>query len=186
MRVIAGLYKGRRLDFPKTIRPTQDKVRQAVMNCLAQVVLDARVLDLYAGSGAYGIEAISRGAREVWFIDRDRACTSLIEKNLQKIAGNKALPVSTQIYTNDANRALEKLAKRCETFDLVILDPPYGEDEAKKSLKTLGAGGILPRLGFVVVEHARNEDLPEEEGTLRRVKELRHGLSRVSIYQRVE
>lgn len=184
MRIIAGKYKGRKIGFPAHIRPTQDKVRQSVFDCLAGVSQEARVLDLFAGSGAYGLESLSRGAQLVYFLDDDRKCTLSILKNLEKLGLAKEEGVTCFNYTNDAFRALGILEKRGVIFDLVFVDPPYHKGLAKKALQTLAGGGILAPLGFVAVEHSKAEALPEGEGVLKLVKQLKHSATLISIYQR--
>ena len=159
MRIIAGKYKGRLIQFPKQIRPTQDKVRQSIFDVLASVVKGSRVLDIFAGSGALGLEALSRGASGVWFIDIDRKCSLIIDKNLEKLGITKIDSVDIRNFTNDAFKAIKILQKKKERFDIVFLDPPYYKGLAKKALKTLAESGILARQSFVVVEYSKKDDL---------------------------
>lgn len=183
MRIIAGIYKGRKIDFPRHIRPTQDKVRQAVFNVLSHVVKGARVLDLFAGSGAMGLESLSRGAKEAYFIDADRRCSLIIAKNIEVLGLVEKLGDEVFNYINDAFRAIEKLALNKARFDLVFIDPPYHMDLAKKALKTLGDSGILAPHSFVVVEHAKSDELgPHPEGLVK-IKESDYGDIKVSFFQ---
>ncbi len=181
MRIIAGKYKGRRIDFPRHIRPTADKVRQAVFNILAGAVKDARVLDLFAGSGALGLEALSRGAREAVFIEKDRRSLAVLTRNVEALG----VAGTSQAFLKNTGLALLILAKKGRVFDIVLADPPYHKGLAKKTLQTLGAGGILAPHSFVIVEHGRQEALPKEEGVLRLFRQSRYGLILVSYYQRV-
>ncbi len=179
MRIIAGQYKGRKIDFPKHIRPTQDKVRESVFNCLSGVVEGASVLDLFAGSGAFGLEALSRGASGACFIDHDKKCTYTIHRNLEKlnIAG-----ADVEVFTQDAERSLKILSRRGKVFDLVFLDPPYHKELAKKALKTLLGSGILHPRSFAVVESSKMDDLglPLEGFVL--LKELVYGNIKVCVF----
>ncbi len=180
MRIIAGTHKGRRIDFPRHIRPTQDKVRQAVFNTLAGAVNGARVLDLFAGSGALGLEALYRGAREAVFIERDRRSLAVLARNVKALGVEEA----SRAFLKNTGLALIILAKKGRFFDIVLADPPYHKGLAKKTLQMLGVGGILARHSFVIVEHGRQEALPREEGVLRLFKQSRYGQILVSYYQR--
>lgn len=182
MKVIAGKYRGRVLDFPKHVRPTQDKVRKSMFDYLRLVTEGSRVLDLFAGSGAFGIEAISRGAKSVYFIDHDKRCNSIIEKNLHKLGILDKGDLEVYNFTQDCFRALEILSKKKEVFDIVFLDPPYRSGLAKKALKTLWSSGIVAPYGFVLAEHSRKEevkgDVPVEP-----LKETDYGDTRVSVFR---
>ncbi len=180
MRIIAGTYKGRRIDFPRHIRPTQDKARQAVFDILARAVKDARVLDLFAGSGALGLEALSRGAREAVFIERDRRSLAVLARNVEVLG----VAGKTQTFLKNTGLALSILVKKGRIFDIVLADPPYHKGLAKKTLQTLGAGGILAPHSFVIIEHGRQEALPREEGVLRLFRQSRYGMILLSYYQR--
>jgi len=180
MRIISGIYKGRQLAFPRHIRPTQEKVRQAIFNTLAGVWEGARVLDLFAGSGALGLEALSRGARDAVFIERDKRSLAVLSQNAEKLGVGEA----AQIFLKNTGLALLILEKKQRFFDVVFADPPYHKGLAKKTLQTLGAGGILANRSFVIIEHGRQETLPGEEGVLRLFRQARYGLVLVSYYQR--
>lgn len=162
MRIIAGKYKGRNILFPEHIRPTQDKVRQAVFNTLGQDFQGLRVLDLFAGSGAFGLEALSRGAENVVFVDIERKCNSLIEKNLKHLGLDPGAFGQVEVYRQDAFRAISVAQKRGRVFDVIFADPPYHKEMAKKLLKTDGLSDILAPRGFLVVEHARSDVLDFE------------------------
>lgn len=178
MRIISGSLKGRKIDFPPQIRPTQDKVRHAVFNVLVHVVEDARVLDLFAGSGAFGLEALSRGAKHVVFIDKDKGCVDTIGHNIDGLD----LKGVSEVYVQDAQRAVEILAKRERVFDLIFVDPPYYQEMAKKSLKTIEGSGILATRGFLVFEHALRDDLPDSSGRLSCFRRARYGNKVISYY----
>ena len=177
MRIIAGLYKGRRLHAPTWpgLRPTSDKLRETLFTILAPRVAGARVLDAYAGTGAVGL-ALSRGAAEAVFIERDRRAAALIRKNL-------ALCGVTERYTivsGEAGEALGRLDAGTR-FDLIFLDPPY---DSPPTIDVLGA--VARRLdgrGLLVVEHAVRGAL-DEPPELERVRQVRSGDSALTFLAR--
>ncbi len=184
MRIIAGKYKGRRIAFPEHIRPTQDKVRQAIFDTLGQDFKGLAVLDLFAGSGALGLEALSRGARNVVFVDIERKCNLLIKSNLEGLGALGAPGQEVEVYRQDAFRAVAIAAKRKRRFDVIFADPPYHKELAKKLLKTGGLSDILAIRGFVVVEHALTDglDLEPEVGAFELYKQVGYGKVLVSYF----
>ena len=165
MRVVGGLKKGRRLASFKGrgVRPTSDKVREAVFNVLGsitaeEVIEDARVLDLFAGTGALGIEALSRGAADAVFVDKDPRAAEVIRKNLDTCG----LEGVARVLKRDALGALEYLKKKEEQFDLVFMDAPYAEEElTRKTLRHISSCGLLAPGAIVVCEApAREAKLP--------------------------
>ena len=176
MRVIAGTLKGRTLDAPEWdgLRPTSDKLRETLFNILAPRISGARVLDAYAGTGAIGIEALSRGAAHVTFIDQDRRAAALIAANLEKcrIADGYAIIGSTVL------QGVERLRGE-PAFDVILLDPPYASD-IQDVLQQLGE--IVKPDGLVVLEHARKSAPPVAPGRLTRVREVRSGDSALTFY----
>ena len=184
MRIIAGKYKGRQIVFPKHIRPTQDKVRQAIFDTLGQDFKGRIVLDLFSGSGALGLEALSRGAKNVVFVDIERKCNSLIGKNLENLNFQFDRTQEVEIYRQDAFRAIGVAAKRKRKFDVVFADPPYYKDLAKKLLKTPGLDDIVPIYGFFVLEHASTDSLDFEpkESVFKLYKEAQFGKIRVTYF----
>jgi 16S rRNA (guanine966-N2)-methyltransferase len=184
MRVIAGRFKGRPIVFPRHIRPTQDKVRQAVFDVLAQVIGGARVLDLCAGSGAFGLESLSRGCRGAWFIEKDKRCKHIIDNNLDNFTLSADDRKDVRVFCNDVGRALAILEKKREAFDVIFLDPPYHKGLAKKTLQTLYAGGILTPSGFLVIEHAKTDDLGLTPEGYNSVRCMTYGDIRVTVLQK--
>jgi len=176
MRVIAGSLKGRRLKTPTWdgLRPTSDKLRETLFNILAPRMAGARVLDGYAGTGAIGIEAISRGAAHVTFVERDRRAQALITENL----GHCAIADGYAIIRASADRAFADLARASSVFDVVVLDPPY--DQPADS--TPGAGSIVAPGGVLVLEHARRSPSPDAIGPLARTRDVVAGDSALSFY----
>jgi len=180
MRVIGGIYRSRRIEFPKHAytRPTKDRVREAVFNILAKKITGSRILDLYAGSGAFGIEALSRGAEKAFFVDGDGGCISTIVGNLARLAIPRE---KTIILKMSADRAIKQLAKRGERFDVVFLDPPYRRGTVKQCLINIIRYGILLPKSFVVVEHHKSE-IFQEEDSLSLLLKRAYGDTIITIY----
>ena len=178
MRIIAGALKGRRLGAPTWagLRPTSDKLRETIFNVLAPRIEGARVLDGYAGTGALGIEALSRGAAHVTFVEQDRRAAALIAANLEKcrISGGYAIIQASVL------QAIEGLkSKGNNAFDVILLDPPYASD-FQDALPRVG--DIVKPDGVVILEHARKTDAPAGAGRLTRVRELKSGDSVLTFY----
>jgi 16S rRNA (guanine966-N2)-methyltransferase len=188
MRVIAGKFRSRQLKSLKgmALRPTSDRLRETLFNILSQHVADSRFVDLFAGTGAVGIEALSRGAREAIFIERHAPAAALIRKNLEALeirSGGRVLSV-------DALHGLELLLKELERGPkmptIVFLDPPYGNSEDyDRVLSFLGFEVLLGDNSLVVAEHGKDLDLPETIGHLQRVRVLKQGDACLSFYRAV-
>jgi 16S rRNA (guanine966-N2)-methyltransferase len=179
MRIIAGTLKGRRLaPVHGRIRPTAAKVREAVFNILGDAVLGARVLDLFAGTGALGIEALSRGAAATVFVEDHPGALQVLRRNLEDLG----LGGQATVWPLPVMAALKKLAGRGEGFSLAFLDPPYGGGEADAALKALASLNLCRPGARVVVEHSRRQALPAECGPLRRLQVRRYGDTQVAFY----
>jgi 16S rRNA (guanine(966)-N(2))-methyltransferase RsmD len=168
MRVIAGRFGGRRLaDAPGVgVRPTADRVREALFSSLGDLE-GARVLDLYAGTGALGIEALSRGASAAVFVERSRAALAVLRSNLEALELNvRSGPA--QVIRGDAGAVLRRLARAGERFDLVLLDPPYASGEAPRALEGLVEGGLLAHDAEVVLEASRRHPVTPVAGLVLR------------------
>jgi 16S rRNA (guanine(966)-N(2))-methyltransferase RsmD len=182
VRVIAGELKGRRLKSPAWdgLRPTSDKLRETLFNILAPRVAGARVLDGYAGTGAIGIEAISRGAAWVSFVDSDRRAQALIADNLAHCGVTNGYV----IIRAPVAVALDGLGVvppgTPGHFDIIVLDPPYGDPQA--DLVVAAAGEVLAPDGLLVLEHARRRAAPDAAGRLARVRQVISGDSTLSFY----
>jgi 16S rRNA (guanine966-N2)-methyltransferase len=176
MRVIAGSLKGRRLQTPAWdgLRPTSDKLRETLFNILAPRVAGARVLDAYAGTGAIGIEALSRGAAHVTFVERDRRAQALVEENLAHCGLS---PDAYVIIRASVGRALDDL--HAASFDIMIFDPPY--DEQVDAVLAAAAERLAPG-GVLVFEHARRRPSPDRVGALRRSRVVTSGDSALALY----
>jgi len=179
MRVIAGALKGRRLKPPnwEGLRPTSDKLRETLFNILAPRIAGARVLDGYSGTGALGIEAISRGAARVTFVDNDRRAQALIADNIAQcgVEGGYAIIRATVAVAID-----DLGATPAEPFDIILLDPPY-DDPQVDAVIAAGAAALAPA-GVLVFEHARRRAAPETAGPLVRVRQVTSGDSTLSFY----
>ena len=179
--IAAGHLKGMALAVPRHIRATESKVRQAMFNILGGLVQGARVIDGFAGSGALGLEALSRGASEVIFLESDKDCLKALGKNLQRLRPDQ-VPGRWEVKAGDAFRGLKGL-QGSGRFDLILLDPPYDGPWGKKSLLVVEECGILNSAGVLCIEHARNDELPERIGRLALVAQHRYGSTVLSLYR---
>jgi 16S rRNA (guanine966-N2)-methyltransferase len=180
VRVIAGEFGGRRLKAPRGggTRPTSDRVREALFMALEPLV-DLRVVDLYAGSGALGIEALSRGAAFVDFVESERSARAILSGNLAALG----LTDRGRVWPVTLPGGLDRLEAALAAADLVLADPPYGGGPARETLMALGLHGRLRVDARVVVEHHAKDELPERCGDLARARERRYGETVVSTYQ---
>jgi 16S rRNA (guanine(966)-N(2))-methyltransferase RsmD len=182
LRIAGGAFRGRTLVTPRTPRATQSKVRQALFNILGTVVEGARVVDGFAGSGALGFEALSRGAAFVAFIESDPEAVVCIRDNLTRL-GPELGRDAWRVLHLDVERGVRELAKREPPFDLALLDPPYRSEEGKKALNALVEYAILAPAGLVVVEHDARTALPPAAGPLQQFKRHRYGDTVLSFYR---
>jgi 16S rRNA (guanine966-N2)-methyltransferase len=184
MRIIAGIYKGRHLKSPPSleVRPTSDRLRETLFNILAPYVEGVRFLDLCAGSGAVGIEALSRGAVHATFVDRSRKMCGLIESNLDMC---RVPEDETEIYNTEAVDFLRQaLTRKLAPWDIVFFDPPY-KDDYLTALELLGTHTeeFLRPDGMVVVEHHHKNQLPGIIAGLERSRIVKQGDSALSFYR---
>ena len=179
VRVIAGEFGGRRLVAPRGrgTRPTSDRVREALFMALEPLV-GMRVVDLYAGSGALGIEALSRGAARADFVESDPAARAALSGNLAALG----LEPRARVWPVPLPRGLSRVAGALAAADLVLADPPYGGEPARETLRALGMPGVLRDGAKVVVEHHAKDDLPERSGTLTLARARRYGETIVATY----
>ena len=180
MRIIAGALKGRRLKPPTWVglRPTSGKLRETLFNVLSPRIAGSRLLDGYAGTGAIGIEAISRGAAHVTFVDQDGRAAALIGENLQACA----VVAGYTIEQGDVAVVLARIP-RDAGFDVIVLDPPYGLSEVAEVLDA--AGRLLGPDGVIVLERATRTE-PDVPSTLTRMRDIRSGDSTLTLLKRVE
>lgn len=184
MRVIAGKFRGRNLRSPPSmqVRPTSDRLRETLFNILAPRIQGARFLDLCAGSGAVGIEALSRGASRVTFVDRSRKMCGLVESNLDLCGVPED---ETEVVKAEAAEFLRRArSKDAERWDIAFFDPPYATDYAPV-LDIFGTGAILEADdGLLIAEHHHKNELRDEVGLVRRWRTLKQGDSCLSFYER--
>jgi len=202
MRIISGKYKGRTIMMPKGIRPTQGKVRKAIFDILGDIQ-GLSFLELFAGSGAVGIEALSGGAGEVIFVEKQVKCIELIKHNLSVVSLSRY-----EVISLDVEIALGRFNKAKKEFDIVFLDPPYykgiasrsrnkaaggfglmGDNEkeplTKKTLQILSDYDILAANGFIIVKHFKKDNLPVCVGDLVLFKQKKYGDTLLSFYRKV-
>ena len=183
MRVIGGYYRGRNLRSPPSmqVRPTSDRLRETLFNILAPRIEGARFLDLCAGSGAVGIEALSRGAAYATFVDRARKMCGLVEANLDLCGVPED---ETEVVCSEAAEFLRRAARGDKRWDIAFFDPPYAIDYMPV-LAVFGAGGVLEDEGILVVEHHHKNELKDAVGEIRRWRILKQGDSALSFYEKV-
>ena len=188
MRIIAGKYRGRNLKSPPSleVRPTSDRLRETLFNVIAPHIEDARFLDLCAGSGAVGIEAISRGAAHVTFVDRARKMCEVIKSNIDLCRIERSESEVVQAEALDyLRRFIAKQPDSGKPWDIVFFDPPYAVDYLP-ILETFGkrSSSLLTENGLLIVEHHHKNELPEALGDLTRYRVLKQGDSALSFYAR--
>ncbi len=159
MRIIAGLAKGMTLVVPSAgVRPTADRIREAVFSSLGARVVGARVLDLFAGTGALGLEAASRGAKSVTFVEQARDALESLQKNIQAFQKNSEVDCSFAVARTAVAEQLRKLVADGEIFQVILADPPYGE-AAQELLREAGLPRLLASDGLLVLESAKRDAL---------------------------
>jgi 16S rRNA (guanine966-N2)-methyltransferase len=184
MRVIGGKARGRRLKAPKgqALRPTSDRIKEALFNILPHELTDMRVLDLFAGTGNLAIEALSRGAAEAILVDSSAESAKTIRENLSKLE----LTGRATVWVAPVFRALRLLARRGERFDIIFLDPPYERRLVEPSLKIIAEGALLRRAGVVIAEHSIREGVEEQYGRLALKDQRRYGATFLSFFGPLE
>ncbi len=188
MRIIGGLAKGRRLSFKKTflkvdscpLRPTSAKVRKALFDILRDRVVNSLFLDLYAGTGAVGIEALSRGAAFVVFIDESSVRVGAIKKMVFDLGFSQRVKVIKEraaIFVNKSSKTDIK------PFDIIFVDPPYGSKELDEIIYLLGRGNLVSDNGVLIVEHSsKKTDMPLTTGCLKLLKQYHYGDTMLSLF----
>lgn len=177
MRVIAGEYKGRRLTTPadNSVRPTTDKVKEALFSILAENMWGSRVLDLFSGTGNLGIEALSRGAELCVFADSSRESIRLIKSNIAHCRIEKG----AKVVPGDYKKVLMNIDGQ---FDVILLDPPYGKGYLEDCFRLIKENDLLAEDGVIVAEHRKEEKLPDDFFGFEKTKERKYGIVMLSIY----
>jgi len=183
MRIVAGKNKGNILKSPKdlSVRPTSEKVREALFDILGTSVKETYFLDLFAGTGAAGIEALSRGAKKVIFIEKELKCIKIIKENLEKTENSQ----NAVVYKIDFLPGLKLLAKKNYLLDYIFLDPPYNRGLVNISLLEIAKLPILRKNGLVIVQHYKKEKVMENLNNLRLFNQRRYGECYLSFYDYV-
>lgn len=178
MRIITGEYRGRRLETPigYDVRPTTDKVKEAIFNLLMNDTWDAVVVDLFAGTGNLGLEALSRGAKRCYFCDNSRESLNLVKTNIAKCgAQDKSI-----VLAGDYSKALGRIREKVQVF---LIDPPYRDGLYENCLRQIDGLDLLDEDGIIITEHGARDWLPQQVGDLIKVKERKYGRIMVSIYR---
>ncbi len=187
MRVTGGEHRGRVLHTPngRLTRPTSARARSALFDWLAPVLPDARVLDIFAGTGSLGIEALSRGAREATFVERDRSALLALRRNLATLR----LDTRAHVVASEARRAMKNLIGHGATYHLVLVDPPY-EDDWRELARKVHLDALLTREGVLVIEcRVRGPETStsaQELDALHRIAARRYGQTTFHVYQRID
>lgn len=162
MRVIAGSAKGHKLQTIEGLetRPTTDRIKETLFNIIAFNLPECRFLDLFSGSGAIGIEALSRGAAEAVFVEQSAECQKIIAENLE----HTRLKDNAFVMGMLVETALDKLSQQKKQFDMIFMDPPYAADLAKATLQKIADGNLLAQEGIVIVEHSAKDQIIPPNG----------------------
>lgn len=181
IKIIAGKNKGNRLKFPKNleIRPTSQKVREALFDIIGNKLTDVYFLDLFAGTGAVGIEALSRGAKKAVFIEKFSRCIGTIKENLH-ITKNEQ---NADIYRDDYIAGLKQLKQKNIVFDYIFIDPPYYKGLGNISLAEIDKSLILKENSIVILQHHKKEDISEKIGHLIMYKKRTYGECTLSFFK---
>jgi 16S rRNA (guanine966-N2)-methyltransferase len=186
MRIIGGTLRSRRLEAPAGLatRPTSDRLRETLFNVLAPRIAGSRFLDLYAGSGAVGLEAHSRGAARVEFVERSAAALAVLRKNLASLSIGQGIAAGVYIHAGSVGPILRRMQPDA-AFDLIYLDPPYDAADAYEATLGLLGGtlaGLLAPGALVIAEHRKKEKLADRHGALERTRLLEQGDAALSFY----
>ena len=180
MRVVGGLAKGRRVKAPKghTLRPTADRVKEALFNILPHDLSGYRVLDLFAGTGNLSLEALSRGAAEAFLVDESRGARKAIEENLRALGFKE----QAHVWTAPVIRVLRMLGRKGERFDLIFLDPPYEKNLIEPALRAIAKQALLRQTGTAIAEHSVREKIEERYASLVLRDQRRYGTTLLSFF----
>ena len=183
MKIIGGQYRGRNFYMPKDIRPTQSVAREALFDIMGQELTGLSFIDNFAGSGAMGLEALSRGATETVFVEKEPKFADLIRENVGLLnIDHLARTVNIEVLCADSFASIKALAVKGRHFDIVFVDPPYHRELGKKALKTLDAHDIVHPNSTLIIQHDTKEILPEMSGRFLLFRKKKYGNSYFSIY----
>lgn len=181
MRIISGSKKGVtvRAVPGTTTRPTTDKVRESLFQIIGPYFEGGSMLDLYGGSGVVGLEALSRGIDSVIYVDKDPKAVRVIKQNI----GTAGFESQTEVYRNDAGRALKAVIRRHKQFDLIFLDPPYDNNQLVNELHVIDEGNLLKERGLIIVEHRKGTYLPDEFNNFVLWRSDNYGITEMTLYE---
>ncbi len=185
MKIISGAYSGRNIYMPAHIRPTQNLLRKAVFDIIGHDLEGISFLDLFAGSGAVGFEALSCGAAEVCMVERDPKCLEVIQENLMLLKpADKGL--KAVVVPRDAFASIKEFARQGKRFDIVFFDPPFDQKLGRKALKTLLTHDILTPHSYIVAQYGLDEKLEDTQGLFNIIKHKKYASSWLTVFERVE
>ncbi|MDU5109408.1 MAG: 16S rRNA (guanine(966)-N(2))-methyltransferase RsmD [Clostridium sp.] len=181
MRIIAGKARGRKLIPPETIetRPTLDRVKEAMFSIIQNYIQDAVALDVFAGTGSLGLEAASRGAKEVYLVDKSNTTYPLLEKNIENLKFNDfCFPLNMDSYD-----ALKSLSKKGKVFDIIFIDPPYCKEMIPKAIEIIKENNMLNKDGIIVTKIDSIEEIYEGYKDIQIAKSKKYGNTTVCLYR---
>ncbi len=183
MRVITGKARGTKLIGPEGLetRPTSDRIKESLFNIIGQDLYDCSFLDIFSGSGAIGIEALSRGARDASFIDQSKGAYKAIEANINKTK----FKAESSVFNMSADQALGELGNKNKKYDVIFMDPPYTKDIINNTLRLIVKNNLLAQDGYIIVERPRTYQMVLEK-ELELWKEKNYGMTTMSFLKGVE
>lgn len=183
MRVISGIRKGHILKSPKGLntRPTQDRIKESLFNILGIINNESKVLDLFAGSGSIGIEFLSRGAKECYFIDNSYESIKIIKENLT----STRLDEKAHVYKNNVANALDVLGNKSIDFDYIFMDPPYRKNLVSSALESINNNNLIKKDGIIIVEHEKEFILDEKIFNFIKSDERNYSDKAISFYKKI-
>lgn len=184
MRIIAGTARHRVIkSVPDSLtRPTTDRIKESLFNILNFRIPDSEILDLYSGTGNMGLEAISRGAKSVVFVDLRKVSIDTINENIQSLG----FASQSTVYMSEADKALNLFIKNQNYFDIIFCDPPYNKGLEIPSMDLIQKGKLLKKEGVLIVRHHKKTELPDSLGIIKRYRQNKYGDAFVSFYQYME
>lgn len=184
MRIITGIAKGRKIKAPEGIdtRPTADRVKESLFNIIASKIHDAAILDLFAGTGNLGLEAISQGAKSCTFVEHNKNTYKILNDNITLLGFQD----KAQKYNGDAISMLNMLGKNGRAYDIIFLDPPYGKGLVDTSIFEIDKYDLLSSDGIIISEYDINDIIPEKIGKMSAYRTVKYGRTKVSFWNREE
>jgi 16S rRNA (guanine966-N2)-methyltransferase len=182
MRIITGIAKGRRIKAPEGMdtRPTTDRVKESLFNIISKKIFEAKVLDLFAGTGNLGLESISRGAHKCTFVESTKATLKILRENIEGLDFQD----KSEVYSQDAFAALKILSRNNEKYDLIFLDPPYSKGFVNKAIKEIDELDLLSDDGIVVSEYDMIDPIPDSIGKIKIYRTEKYGKTKISFWSK--